>query len=247
MREPGGCPWDIAQTHESIRRNLIEETYEVLEAIDLEDYDLLCEELGDLLMQVVFHARMAEEAGEFSMQDVVEGVTEKLVRRHPHVFGDVQAADAGSALISWEAEKKEEKKERESLLDGVPKDLPALMAAQKLQGKAAKAGFDWEAPEPVWDKIHEELAELKEAVAEGDAGHIAEELGDVLFTIVNLARFLKADSEMALLGCNQKFRSRFSFVEQKVREQGGSRQDFTLAQLDEYWNEAKRRQGKPIQ
>ncbi|MBQ5823095.1 MAG: nucleoside triphosphate pyrophosphohydrolase, partial [Selenomonadaceae bacterium] len=178
LREPGGCPWDIAQTHESIRRNLIEETYEVLEAIDLEDYDLLCEELGDLLMQVVFHARMAEEAGEFSMQDVVEGVTEKLVRRHPHVFGDVQAADAGSALISWEAVKKEEKKERKSLLDGVPKDLPALMAAQKLQGKAAKAGFDWEAPEPVWDKIHEELAELKEAVAEGDAGHIAEELGD---------------------------------------------------------------------
>ena len=149
LREPGGCPWDIAQTHESIRRNLIEETYEVLEAIDLEDYDLLCEELGDLLMQVVFHARMAEEAGEFSMQDVVEGVTEKLVRRHPHVFGDVQAADAGSALISWEAVKKEEKKERKSLLDGVPKDLPALMAAQKLQGKAAKAGFDWEAPEPV--------------------------------------------------------------------------------------------------
>ena len=247
LREPGGCPWDIAQTHESIRRNLIEETYEVLEAIDLEDYDLLCEELGDLLMQVVFHARMAEEAGEFSMQDVVEGVTEKLVRRHPHVFGDVQAADAGSALISWEAVKKEEKKERKSLLDGVPKDLPALMAAQKLQGKAAKAGFDWEAPEPVWDKIHEELAELKEAVAEGDAGHIAEELGDVLFTIVNLARFLKADSEMALLGCNQKFRSRFSFVEQKVREQGGSWQDFTLAQLDEYWNEAKRQQGKPIQ
>lgn len=246
LREPGGCPWDIAQTHESIRRNLIEETYEVLEAIDLEDYDLLCEELGDLLMQVVFHARMAEEAGEFSMQDVVEGVTEKLVRRHPHVFGDVQAADAGSALISWEAVKKEEKKERKSLLDGVPKDLPALMAAQKLQGKAAKAGFDWEAPEPVWDKIHEELAELKEAVAEGDAGHIAEELGDVLFTIVNLARFLKADSEMALLGCNQKFRSRFSFVEQKVREQGGSWQDFTLAQLDEYWNEAKRQQGKPI-
>ena len=241
LREPGGCPWDIAQTHESIRRNLIEETYEVIEAIDMEDYDLLCEELGDLLMQVVFHARMAEEAGEFSMQDVVEGVTEKLVRRHPHVFGDVQAADAGSALISWEAVKKQEKKERKSLLDGVPKDLPALMAAQKLQGKAAKAGFDWDTPEPVWAKIHEELAELKEAVAEGDAGHITEELGDVLFTIVNLARFLKADSELALLACNKKFRTRFSFVEQRVREQGGRWQDFTLEQLDEFWNEAKRR------
>ncbi len=241
LREPGGCPWDIAQTHESIRRNLIEETYEVIEAIDMEDYDLLCEELGDLLMQVVFHARMAEEAGEFSMQDVVEGVTEKLVRRHPHVFGDVQAADAGSALISWEAVKKQEKKERKSLLDGVPKDLPALMAAQKLQGKAAKAGFDWDTPEPVWAKIHEELAELKEAVAEGDAEHITEELGDVLFTVVNLARFLKADSELALLACNKKFRTRFSFVEQRVREQGGRWQDFTLEQLDEFWNEAKRR------
>ena len=240
LREPGGCPWDIAQTHESIRKNLIEETYEVVEAIDLEDYDLLCEELGDLLMQVVFHARMAEEAGEFSMQDVIDGVTEKLVRRHPHVFGDVQASDAGSALISWEAVKKQEKKERKSLLDGVPKDLPALMAAQKLQGKAAKAGFDWDAPEPVWAKVHEELAELKAAVAEGDAGHITEELGDVLFTVVNLARFLKADSELALLACNQKFRTRFSFVEQRVREQGGRWQDFTLEQLDEFWNEAKR-------
>lgn len=240
LREPGGCPWDIAQTHESIRKNLIEETYEVVEAIDLEDYDLLCEELGDLLMQVVFHARMAEEAGEFSMQDVIDGVTEKLVRRHPHVFGDVQASDAGSALISWEAVKKQEKKERKSLLDGVPKDLPALMAAQKLQGKAAKAGFDWDAPEPVWAKVHEELAELKAAVAEGDAGHITEELGDVLFTVVNLARFLKADSELALLACNQKFRTRFSFVEQRVREQGGLWQDFTLEQLDEFWNEAKR-------
>lgn len=241
LREPGGCPWDIAQTHESIRRNLIEETYEVIEAIDMEDYDLLCEELGDLLMQVVFHARMAEEAGEFSMQDVIDGVTDKLVRRHPHVFGDVQASDAGSALISWEAVKKQEKKERKSMLDGVPKDLPALMAAQKLQGKAAKAGFDWDAPEPVWAKVHEELTELKEAVAEGDAGHIAEELGDVLFTIVNLARFLKADSELALLACNKKFRTRFSFVEQRVREQGGCWQDFTLEQLDEFWNEAKKR------
>ncbi len=141
LREPGGCPWDIAQTHESIRRNLIEETYEVLEAIDLEDYDLLCEELGDLLMQVVFHGRMAEEAGEFSMEDVIQGTVEKLVRRHPHVFGDVQAADAGAALMSWEAMKKKEKSYRKHILDGVPKDLPALMSAQKLQsGYSGKAG-----------------------------------------------------------------------------------------------------------
>lgn len=242
LREPGGCPWDIVQTHASIRRNLIEETYEVIEAIDMEDYDLLREELGDLLMQVVFHARMAEEAGHFSMQDVVEAVTEKLVRRHPHVFGDVQAADAGAALISWEAVKKQEKKERSSVLDGVPKDMPALMAAQKLQGKAARAGFDWESPEPVWEKITEELRELREAVAEGDAGRVSEELGDVLFSVVNLARFLKADSELALLGCNRRFCSRFAFVEQKVREQGGRWGDFTLAQLDSFWNQAKKRE-----
>lgn len=240
LREPGGCPWDIAQTHASIRRNLIEETYEVIEAIDMEDYDLLCEELGDLLMQVVFHARMAEEAGHFSMQEVVDGVTAKLVRRHPHVFGDVQAADAGAALISWEAVKKQEKKERLSVLDGVPKDLPALMAAQKLQGKAAKVGFDWDAPEPVWEKIREELRELKEAVAEGNAERVSEELGDVLFSVVNLARFLKADSELALLGCNRKFRKRFAFVEEQVRVQGGRWDDFTLKELDVFWAQAKK-------
>ena len=239
LREPGGCPWDIAQTHESIRRNLIEETYEVLEAIDLEDYDLLCEELGDLLMQVVFHGRMAEEAGEFSMEDVIQGTVEKLVRRHPHVFGDVQASDAGAALMSWEAMKKKEKSYRKHILDGVPKDLPALMSAQKLQSKAAKVGFDWQEAEPVWQKVSEELAELREAVAENNPGHVEEELGDTLFSLVNLARFLKVDSEMALLATNKKFRSRFGHVEERVKESGKKWGDFTLEQLDEFWNEAK--------
>lgn len=239
LREPGGCPWDIAQTHESIRKNLIEETYEVLEAIDLEDYDLLCEELGDLLMQVVFHGRMAEEAGAFSMEDVVQGVVEKLVRRHPHVFGQVQASDAGAALVSWEAMKKLEKKERKHILDGVPKDLPALMAAQKLQSKASKVGFDWQEPEPVWQKIKEELQELEQAVKEGKQGHIEEELGDVLFSVVNLSRFYKVDSELALLACCKKFRQRFEYVEGQVNAQGGDWSRFSLEQLDGYWNEAK--------
>ena len=244
LREPGGCPWDIAQTHESIRKNLIEETYEVLEAIDLEDYELLCEELGDLLMQVVFHARMAEEAGEFSMEEVVQGVVEKLVRRHPHVFGQVQAADAGAALMSWEAVKKQEKKDRKHILDGVPKDLPALMAAQKLQSKAAKVGFDWQEAEPVWQKINEELAELRQAVDEGSEAHIAEELGDVLFSAVNLSRFYKVDSELALLSCCKKFRQRFGYVEEKVNAHGGDWKRFSLEELDAYWNEAKNTQMK---
>lgn len=240
LRSPGGCPWDIAQTHASVRQNLIEETYEVLEAIDLEDSDLLCEELGDLLMQVVFHARMSEEAGDFSMQDVIDGVTEKLVRRHPHVFGDIQASDAGAALMSWEKVKQVEKQERKSCLDGVPKGLPALLSAQKLQHKAAKVGFDWDEIGPVWEKIQEELAELQEAVAQKDEAHVQEELGDVLFSIVNLARFLKINAEIALLECNRKFKKRFTFVENEVKARGGKWEAFSLAELDEFWNQAKK-------
>ena len=194
LRSPGGCPWDIVQTHKSLRRNLIEEVYEVIEAIDLEDEKLLCEELGDLLMQVVFHARMAEEAKLFSMQDVIDGITEKLIRRHPHVFGDVNVKDAGEVLINWEAIKQAEKKDRKSILDGVPKDLPSLMAADKLQQKAAKVGFDWPDIDPVWDKLEEELRELEDAIVDEQPEKIEEELGDVIFTIVNIARFLKVDA-----------------------------------------------------
>jgi len=240
LRSPGGCPWDIAQTHASIRTNLIEETYEVLEAIDLEDGHLLCEELGDLLLQVVFHARMAEETGDFSMQQVIDDATEKLVRRHPHIFGDVQAADAGAAILAWESIKKQEKKERKSVLDGIPMGLPALMAAQKLQHKAAKVGFDWDAIEPVWLKIQEELSELKEACQEENEEHIQEELGDVLFSIVNLARFLQVDSELALISCNRKFKTRFQYVEKKVKQSGKDWSEYSLAELDEFWNESKK-------
>ena len=240
LRSPGGCPWDIAQTHASIRTNLIEETYEVLEAIDLEDGHLLCEELGDLLLQVVFHARMAEETGDFSMQQVIDDATEKLVRRHPHIFGDVQASDAGAAILAWESIKKQEKKERKSVLDGIPMGLPALMAAQKLQHKAAKVGFDWDEIEPVWLKIQEELSELKEACQEENEEHIQEELGDVLFSIVNLARFLQVDSELALISCNRKFKTRFQYVEKKVKQSGKDWSEYSLAELDEFWNESKK-------
>lgn len=239
LRSPGGCPWDILQTHKSLRRNIIEEVYEVLEAIELEDEKLLCEELGDLLLQIVFHARMAEEAGSFSMQDVIDGITQKLIRRHPHIFGDVQVSDAGAVLQNWEEIKKREKPERTSALDGVPRGLPALMSAEKLQKKAGKVGFDWEDIAPVWDKVREELNELHEAVREASPEHIAEELGDTLFAIVNLSRFLKADPELALMAANRKFQQRFSHVEQCVKASGKSWEAYTLEELDAFWNEAK--------
>ena len=239
LRSPGGCPWDIVQTHKSLRRNLIEEVYEVIEAIDLENKDLLCEELGDLLMQVVFHARMAEEAGMFSMQDVIDGITEKLIRRHPHVFGDINVKDADEVLKNWEEIKRAEKKDRKSVLDGVPKDLPSLMAAYKLQHKASKVGFDWPDIDPVWDKLHEEVNELEEATVDSSTERMEEELGDVLFTIVNLARFLKIDPEIALTAANRKFKRRFSYIENKVKDKQQKWEQLTLLDLDDLWQEAK--------
>ncbi|WP_196594360.1 bifunctional methyltransferase/pyrophosphohydrolase YabN [Pectinatus sottacetonis] len=239
LRAPGGCPWDIVQTHKSLRRNLIEEVYEVIEAIDLQDADLLCEELGDLLMQIVFHARVAEETGVFSMQDVVDGVTKKLIHRHPHVFGNTSVKDAGEVLLNWEKIKREEKKDRKSVLDGVPKDLPALMSAYKLQYKAAKVGFDWKTVGPVWEKVTEEFAELKNAVAANDEDNIEEELGDLLFSVVNLSRFLKVDAELALRSSNKKFCRRFSYIEKELKRQNKDWDQFNLAQLDRMWDAAK--------
>lgn len=240
LRSPGGCVWDIEQTHESLRRYFVEEVYEVLEAIDLGESDKLCEELGDLLLQIVFHARVAEECGEFSMQDVVDGVTAKMLRRHPHVFGDITVRDAGEVVLNWEQIKRQEKgSERTSVLDGVPKDLPSLMKAYKLQAKAAKVGFDWDNIGPVWEKIEEEITELKEAMQAGNIKAMEGELGDILFAIVNLARFLNIDAEIALNVTNQKFKRRFTHIEDKVREKGLKWADLTLAELDEFWDEAK--------
>lgn len=240
LRSPGGCVWDIEQTHASLRRNLIEEVYEVIEAIDLRDAALLCEELGDLLLQVVFHARMAEEAGHFSMQDVTDGITAKLIRRHPHVFGDITVRDAGEVVLNWDAIKQQEKaKERTSVLDGVPKDLPSLMKAYKLQHKAAKVGFDWDNISFVWDKIREEIAEVKIAIEKGEQTEIEEEFGDCLFSFVNLARFLEIDAEVALGRTNRKFRRRFSHMEDTLRERGLKWADMTLESLDALWEDAK--------
>ncbi len=239
LRAPGGCPWDRVQTPESLRKHILEEAYEVVEAIDLKDKQLLLEELGDLLLQIVFQARIAEEAGGFSMQDVVDGITDKLIRRHPHIFGDVQVSDAAAVLVNWEAIKRKEKPERKSQLDGVPKDLPALMAAAKLQGKAADVGFDWQDISPVLDKCREEWHELLAAIDEKDAAHMEEELGDLLFAVVNLSRFLHVNSELSLLAANRKFQRRFRFVEEKVKSLGGDWRKFPLDKLDVFWNEAK--------
>ena len=240
LRSPGGCPWDIEQTHDSLRRYMIEEVYEVIEAIENEDAPLLCEELGDLLLQIVFHARVAEECGEFSMQDVIDGVTEKMIRRHPHVFGDISVRDAGEVLVNWEAIKAKEKEgKRTSALDGVSPGLPALMAAFKLQKKAAKVGFDWTEVKDVWEKVREELGELAEASAEGDMKAVEEEFGDVLFSLVNLSRFLHIEPETSLTAANHKFRRRFTFIEDKVHELGKKWDDMTLDEMDKLWEQAK--------
>ncbi|MNO25193.1 Nucleoside triphosphate pyrophosphohydrolase/pyrophosphatase MazG [compost metagenome] len=246
LRSPGGCPWDREQTHESIRKNLIEETYEVLETIDDDDPDHMREELGDLLLQIMLHSQMEEETGAFTVYDVIQELNEKLIYRHPHVFGNLSAEDAEAALNNWEAMKAEEKKrkgiepERQSAISGVPRDLPALMKAYKLQKKAAKAGFDWEDIDGVWSKLEEEIHELKEAVAQQQDPESQElELGDVLFSVVNAARYIGADPEQALTRTIRKFTSRFHYVEERLRELGKTPGDSTLAEMDVLWDEAK--------
>ena len=240
LRAPGGCPWDNEQTHATLRRYIIEEVYEVLEAVDEQDPAHLCEELGDLLLQIVFHARIAEESGDFSMQNVVDTVTEKLIRRHPHVFGDISVRDAAEVIVNWDAIKRREKTVKpRSALDGVPKGLPALLRANKLQLKAAKVGFDWDDIAPVWDKVAEELAELREAAQSGDKASMEDELGDVVFAVVNLGRFLGIEAEVALNGTNNKFLRRFQQVEEAVKAKGLKWQDLNLQAMDVLWEEAK--------
>jgi len=241
LRSPEGCPWDREQTHKSIRKNLIEEAYEVLEAIDDDDPDAMCEELGDLLMQVMLHSQMAAEDGYFTVDDVVQGLNEKLIRRHPHVFGEKHAKDAGEALANWQEIKAREKAAKgidaagQSALAGIPRDLPALMYAYKLQKKAARAGFDWSDIADVYAKVEEEFRELREAPEEERAG----ELGDLLFAVVNLARFLDLDPEEALALTNKKFIRRFSYIEEKLRQTGRTFAETNLAEMDQWWQEAK--------
>lgn len=242
LRAPGGCPWDREQTHQSIRRNMLEEAYEVVEAIDEESPAHLQEELGDVLLQVVFHACMAQEKGWFDLSDVVNGVAQKLVFRHPHVFGSVQAGDTDAALTTWDAQKKVEKGQKTvgDTLDAVPHALPALMRAEKIQTKARKAGFDWDETARAVDKLSEEVDELKQAIRENS--NTQEELGDVLFAAAKVGRFLDIDSEQALHGTCEKFIRRFRQVEQQAGDKPLT--DYSLPQLEEMWRKAKESEAK---
>lgn len=255
LRDPKtGCPWDIEQDFASIAPYTIEEAYEVADAIERGDRDDLRDELGDLLLQVVYHARMAEEEGEFAFGDVVEAVTRKMIRRHPHVFGDETARSAGMAKGMWENIKAEEKAEKRAarlargmapdaedagLLGDIPANLPSLTRALKLQQKAARVGFDWKEAKPILDKIEEEIAELREAMETGSPQHTADEFGDVLFSVVNLGRHLEVDAEDALRRTNDKFRTRFQFIERSLKTQGRTLDEATLDEMEALWQLAK--------
>ena len=242
LRAPGGCPWDAEQTHTSIKKNFIEETYEVVEAINKNNSDMLREELGDVLLQIVMHTEMEREQGGFCFEDVVDEVVKKLVARHPHVFGDVVAENSSQALESWNEAKsrlKGEKNKTQSM-QSVPRELPALMRAQKVQHKASKAGFDWQSADGAFDKLYEEINELKIAMNQGNSSHIEDEFGDVLFSCVNIARFINVDSEEALTKSTDKFISRFSSVEQMAKEKGIDMKSSSLQVLDELWDNAKK-------
>lgn len=243
LRSPEGCPWDREQDHKSLMPYLVEEAYEVLEAIQLGDMNKLAEELGDLLLQIVFHAQVAMEQGSFDLAAPIEQIVAKLKRRHPHVFGEGKADSSQQVLLDWEAIKAEERKGTviDSLLDVVPRNMPALMQACKIQRKAAKVGFDWDSIDGAWAKVTEEKAELLAASASGDSEKINEELGDLLFAVVNVSRFLEVEPETALLGTVMKFRHRFAYIEEQARAAGKALPDYTLSELDHWWDEAKQR------
>jgi len=245
LRGEGGCPWDREQTRESLKPYLIEEAYEVLQAIDGDDVDHLAEELGDLLFQVVFHSQMAAEAGEFTMSDVLDRLVEKMTRRHPHVFGDRRVADAQDALRQWEQIKRDEGRRTgapRSALDGVPPNLPALLRAQRLQVKAGRVGFDWPSWREAWDKVREEVAEVGVALDVADADRIRQELGDVLFSVVNVARLLNVDAEDCLRQAADKFTRRFNEVETDMKARGRTVSDASAEELDQAWETVKRRE-----
>ena len=246
LRGPDGCPWDRKQTHTTLRPYLLEEAYEALEAIDAEDNAELCKELGDVLLQVVFHAQIAAEEGRFDIEAVGQAIVEKLIRRHPHVFDDASAEGADEVLRRWEQIKKQERQEQgeaaPSLLEGIPKHLPALMRAQRVQARVARQGFDWDDINGALDKVEEEFAEVRKAWEAGGAAAVEEEFGDLLFSLVNASRFLKVDSEQALRRAVAKFERRFRALEEIVHARGEEVAALSLAALDEIWDEVKVRE-----
>jgi tetrapyrrole methylase family protein / MazG family protein len=242
LRGPNGCPWDRKQTHESLKRYLLEEAYELFEAIDENDDEHMIEELGDVLLQVMLHAQIGEDEGMFSIDDVIRGITEKMIRRHPHVFGDITVENAEQVVENWQRIKEKEKKDRPaSLLDDVPKSLPNILKAYEFQKKAAKVGFDWDDVQPMWEKVEEEIAEFKrEALEEENArSRLISEFGDILFALINIARYYDINPEDALHTTNRKFYQRFSYIEEQARKSGVALTSLSLAELDRFWEEAK--------
>lgn len=241
LRAPDGCPWDRAQTHFSLKKNFIEETYEAIEAINKESVSGLCEELGDVLLQIALHTEIEREKGNFDFNDVCNELCQKLIIRHPHVFGDVKAEDEKQALSSWDKAKAESKgvKKTSETLDCVPLELPALMRAQKIQSRASKAGFDWDSIHGAFSKVFEEINELKTAIDQGSHANIEAEFGDLLFSCVNVSRFIDVDSEEALTVSSDKFIKRFKIVEQLAAENDISLKNASLEQLDMLWDRAK--------
>jgi tetrapyrrole methylase family protein/MazG family protein len=241
LRGPNGCLWDQVQTHESLREHLIEEVYEVIEAIDDQDDDGIIEELGDLLLQVMLHSQIGEDDGYFTIDDVIRAITDKMIHRHPHVFADTSVASVAEVNKNWDELKREEKgDQRKHILDGIPKGLPALASALKIQKKAAKVGFDWEDVTEIWQKLDEEIKEVNEAIANNDQMEMEKEFGDVLFVLANLTRYYKINPEIALNQTNKKFMSRFSFIEQQFAKQGKDIHLASTEAMNQYWNQAKR-------
>lgn len=244
LRGPNGCPWDKKQTHESLRKYLLEESYELIEAINEGDIDHIIEELGDVLLQVMLHGQIGEDEGYFSIDDVIEGISDKMIRGHPHVFGEEQAESVDDVMKHWQnAKKKEAKKEKDSVLDGINQALPHLMQAHELQKKAAKVGFDWPDADGAWEKVKEEILEFDKEIKEAsNEERIESEFGDVLFSLVNIARFYKVNPELAILQTNKKFIQRFSYIEERVKASGMEWSQMSLEELDGYWKEAKKKQ-----
>lgn len=242
LHAPDGCPWDRKQTHQTLRKYLLEESYEALAAMDAGDAGKMREEFGDLLLQIVLNAQIGYESGEFTMTEVLKEIHDKLIRRHPHVFGQVEVDDVGEVLTNWERIKQEERRSRgeeeKSLLDGVPAALPALSQAQEYQARAARVGFDWPEVQGVLEKIREEIEEVRRAA---DLTELTAEVGDLLFALVNLARWKKVDAEAALRETNQKFRRRFAYIERRARQSGRDLNALTLEEMDAWWNEAKKK------
>jgi tetrapyrrole methylase family protein/MazG family protein len=242
LRSPNGCPWDREQNHQTLKKYLIEESYETLDAIDEGDPQALCDELGDVLLQIMLHSQIASEEGAFDIGDVISNLSAKMIRRHPHVFGDVAVQNSAEVVQNWDAIKAREREGRQkppSALDGVPRDLPALSKAMEISKRAVKVGFEWDRIEDVWAKVDEETEELRRAASEGDSTAVEEELGDLLFTLVNVSRWLQADPEDALRRMLNRFASRFHYMEERLAGQGRAMEDVPLSELDRLWTEAK--------